>query len=93
MPESLKLLSGSEARSVSCVRMPGFVGFQCPTQFDTQEKNMPKQFENPQEQKVEDETVSKESSGKRIDNVAEKAAEKASKTEQKNENDRPIFSK
>jgi hypothetical protein len=57
------------------------------------EKNMPTQFENPQEQKVEDETVSKESSGKRIDSVAEKAAEKASKTQQKNEKDQPIFSK
>jgi len=54
---------------------------------------MPTQFENPQEQKVEDETVSKESSGKRIDSVAEKAAEKASKTQQKNEKDQPIFSK
>ena len=93
MPESLKLLSGSEARSVSCVRMPGFAGFQCPTQFDTQEKNMPQQFENPQEQKVEDETVSQESANKRVDNVAEKAAGKAAQTEKKYEQDQPIFSK
>ncbi len=53
---------------------------------------MPSQFENPQEEKVENETVSKESPAKRIDNIAEKAAEKSSKTEQKKENDRPIFS-
>ena len=54
---------------------------------------MSKQFENPQEQKVEDQTVSNESSGKRIDNIAEKAAEKASKTEQNEREDLPLFSK
>lgn len=54
---------------------------------------MSKQFENPQEQKVEDETVSTESSRERIDNIAEQAAKKASKTEQKKENDLPLFSK
>ena len=73
--------------------MPGLPGLQCPAQIEQQEKNMSKQFENPQEQKVEDQTVSNESSGKRIDNIAEKAAEKASKTEQKKENDLPLFSK
>ena len=66
---------------------------QCPAQIDQQEKNISKQFENPQEQKVEDETVSTESSRERIDNIAEQAAKKASKTEQKKENDRPLFSK
>ena len=53
---------------------------------------MPSQFENPQEEKVEDDTVSEESTAKRIENIAEKAAEKSSKTEQKSEKDRPIFS-
>lgn len=54
---------------------------------------MPEQFVNPQEQKVEDEIAPEESSQKRIGQIAEKAAEKASKTEQKNEKDQPIFSK
>jgi hypothetical protein len=42
---------------------------------------MPEQFENPNAKKLEDETISDASAGKRIDRVAEKAAEKASKTE------------
>jgi hypothetical protein len=42
---------------------------------------MPEEFENPEATKVEDETVSDASAQKRIDRVAEKAAEKASHTE------------
>jgi hypothetical protein len=41
---------------------------------------MPKQFENSQATKLENETVSDATAEKKIDRVAEKAAEKASKT-------------
>jgi hypothetical protein len=44
---------------------------------------MPVQFENPQEKKLADETVQDASTEKKIDLVAEKAAEKATTTEQK----------
>jgi hypothetical protein len=44
---------------------------------------MAHQFENPEVTKVEDETVSDATAEKRIQRVAEKAAEKASHTEQK----------
>jgi hypothetical protein len=43
---------------------------------------MPEPFENPEATKVEDETVSDASAQKRIERVAEKAAEKASNTVQ-----------
>jgi len=43
---------------------------------------MTNQFENPEVTKVEDETVSDEEAKKRIERVAEKAAEKASHTQQ-----------
>ena len=42
---------------------------------------MTEQFENEEEIRVEEETVSDEAAQKRIDHVAEKAAEKAGKTE------------
>jgi hypothetical protein len=42
---------------------------------------MAKQFENAEATKLEDETASDATAEKRIDRVAEKAAEKASKTE------------
>ncbi|MGB6193335.1 MAG: hypothetical protein WBF42_12785 [Terracidiphilus sp.] len=44
---------------------------------------MAEQFENPEPTKSEDETVSDASAEERIKRVAEKAAEKASKTEQR----------
>lgn len=44
---------------------------------------MTKQFENPEEAKVEDETIANPSPKDVIDHVAEKAAEKATKTVQK----------
>jgi hypothetical protein len=44
---------------------------------------MPEQFENPEVKKLEDATVSDATAQKRIDRVAEKAAEKSSRTEQK----------
>ncbi|MGA2536028.1 MAG: hypothetical protein ABSF53_08445 [Terracidiphilus sp.] len=43
---------------------------------------MANQFENPEVTKLEDETVSGEEAKKRIERVAEKAAGKASHTEQ-----------
>jgi hypothetical protein len=52
---------------------------------------MPEQFENPEETKVEDETVSDTSAKVRIDRVADKAASKPSKTEQKYDKDNKIF--
>jgi predicted secreted Zn-dependent protease len=55
---------------------------------------MPQQFENPQTVKMEDKTVSCASTKKKIEQVAEKAAEKASKTEQRfDENNSNLFSK
>jgi hypothetical protein len=44
---------------------------------------MPVQFENPREKKLEKETVLGSSTEKKIGQVAEKAAEKSAKTEQK----------
>ena len=44
---------------------------------------MPEQFENPEATKLEDETVSDVSAQKRIEQVAEKAAERAANTEKK----------
>jgi hypothetical protein len=44
---------------------------------------MPVQFENPQEEKLEIETVLVASTEKEVELAAEKAAEKSAKTEQK----------
>jgi hypothetical protein len=54
---------------------------------------MPEQFENPEETKLEDETVSDATAEKRIDRVADKAAEKSSHTVQNYDKDHNIFSK
>jgi hypothetical protein len=48
---------------------------------------MPEQFENPEATKPEDETVSNASAQKRIERVAEKAAKKPAKTEQRYDKD------
>ncbi|MGA2848424.1 MAG: hypothetical protein ABSE46_05475 [Terracidiphilus sp.] len=53
---------------------------------------MPEPFENPEVTKVEDETVSDATTQKRIERVAEKAAGKASHTEQVYEKDEKIIS-
>ena len=53
---------------------------------------MPKQFENPEAAKLEDETVSNQSAQTKIDIIAEKAAAKPAKTEQKFDKDHTIFS-
>ncbi len=52
---------------------------------------MSNQFENPEEAKVEDETAQKESSNEKVQHVAEEAAGKAAKTEQKYDKDHTIF--
>jgi hypothetical protein len=55
---------------------------------------MSTQYENPQTAKLEDEVITDASTTKRIDHVAEKAAEKSSKTEQKYDKETStIFSK
>jgi hypothetical protein len=54
---------------------------------------MPEQFENPEVTKIEDETVSDAPVQKRIERVAEKAAEKASRTEESYDRDHQVFSK
>jgi hypothetical protein len=55
---------------------------------------MAEQFENPQTTKVKDVTVSDLSPQKRIDRVADKAAEKPAKTEQRFDKDNSqLFSK
>jgi hypothetical protein len=54
---------------------------------------MSQQFETPEESKVENETVSDASAEKRIDLVAEKAAEKASNREKNYDQEHGIFSK
>jgi hypothetical protein len=52
---------------------------------------MPKQFENPDAAKLEDETVAEESADKKIERVAEKAARKSTTTEQKYDEEHTIF--
>jgi hypothetical protein len=54
---------------------------------------MPEQFENPEATKLEDETVSEASAKKKIERVAEKAAEKASHTEKVYDQGHQIISK
>ena len=54
---------------------------------------MPEQFENSETTKLEDETISDATAEKRIEHVADKAAEKSSKTEQRYDRDHNIFSK
>ena len=55
---------------------------------------MSKQFENPNEAKVEDETASNSSPEQIISHIAEKAAEKSTKTEQKyDQENSTLFSK
>ena len=55
---------------------------------------MAKQFENPKVTNLESETtVSDATAQKRIERVAEKAAEKASHTEQSYDQDHEVFSK
>jgi hypothetical protein len=54
---------------------------------------MAEQFENPEVTKVENETVSDATAQKRIERVAEKAAEKSSHTEQSYDQDHQIISK
>jgi hypothetical protein len=54
---------------------------------------MPEQFENPEVTKIEDETVSDATAKKRVERVAEKAAEKGSHTEQSYDEDHQIISK
>ena len=48
---------------------------------------MPEQLENPEATKLEDGTVSNPSAQKRIDRVAEKAAQKPAKREQRYDKD------
>jgi hypothetical protein len=54
---------------------------------------MPEQFENSETKKPEDETISDATAEKRIERVADKAAEKSTKTEQRYDSDHNIFSK
>jgi hypothetical protein len=54
---------------------------------------MPEQFENPEVIKLEDETVSMAGAQKRIERVAEKAAERPSRTEHEFDQDHQIISK
>ncbi len=54
---------------------------------------MTEQFENLGATKLEDETVSDASAEKRVEHVAEKAAEKASKTENNYDKDHSLFTK
>jgi hypothetical protein len=54
---------------------------------------MPEQFENQQATKLEDDTASDATAEQRIEHVAEKAAEKSTKTEQRYDEDHAVFSK
>jgi hypothetical protein len=54
---------------------------------------MPEQFENPEVIKHENQTVTDAAEKKRIEHVADEAAEKSSHTEQRYDQDHPIFSK
>ncbi len=53
---------------------------------------MPHQFENPEETKVENETIVKDSPKESIDRVAEEAAQKSTKTVKKYDEQQKIFS-
>jgi hypothetical protein len=50
------------------------------------------QFENPKETEMEDKTATDAKPREKIDRIADKAAEKAGKTEQKYDKDHTIFS-
>jgi hypothetical protein len=54
---------------------------------------MPQQFESSKATKPEDETISDATAEKRIELLADKTAEKATKTEQRYDSDHNIFSK
>lgn len=54
---------------------------------------MPDQIENSEATKLDDETVSEATAENRIERVAEKAAEKSTKTEHRYDRDHSIFSK
>jgi hypothetical protein len=54
---------------------------------------MPEQFDNSEARKLEDETISDATAEKRIERVADKAAEKSTKAEQRYDSDHNIFSK
>jgi hypothetical protein len=54
---------------------------------------MTEQFENPEESKLEDQVVSDTSAQEKIKHIAEKAAAKSTKTAQRYDSERPIFSK
>ena len=54
---------------------------------------MSEQFENTEATKLKDETISDATAEKRIERVADKAAEKSSQTEQRYDSDHNIFSK
>ena len=60
--------------------------------WEEEKSTMPKQFENPDAAKIENETVSDVTAEKRIDRVAEEAAEQASKTEQRYDSVHTIIS-
>ncbi len=51
------------------------------------------QFENPNESKLEDETVSNATPRKQMDREAEKLAKKSTKVEQESDTDQSIFTK
>jgi|HubBroStandDraft_1064217.scaffolds.fasta_scaffold65440_2 hypothetical protein len=51
------------------------------------------QFENKEATKLEDETISEATAEKRIEHVAERAAEKSTQTEHRYDRDHEIFSK
>jgi hypothetical protein len=53
---------------------------------------MPKQFENPEAERLENEIVSDTTEEKRIERVAQKAAEQASQTEKRYDSDHTIIS-
>jgi hypothetical protein len=53
---------------------------------------MPEQFENPEETKLENDTVSNESPEKAVERIAENAAQKSSLREKKYDEEHKIFS-
>jgi hypothetical protein len=54
---------------------------------------MPEQFENKEVTKLDDEAATDATAEERIDRVAEKAAEKSTKSEQRYDSDHGAFSK
>jgi hypothetical protein len=78
---------GRRAELTTAPRLPGTI-------VSPGEQKMAKEFQNPVETKVENETATDTSSKQKVQDIADKAAEKPAKTEKKFDKDNnQLFSK